>query len=789
MLRLDHCQCAPCRKRKSKCDGALPVCSSCVAVYKTECNYDNAEASSAGRKRTFENDVDEEAAPQPTSEALGVLAASLRALPESEAADLIQKIHGCKDIDALAKSLQAVNLAQPPPDSSSPHASTLTEQPFSLPGGRMAYGKSSGLHFRSRVPHTGRRNLVQTRLYDDSTWSSVTSDGEFVRHLLHLYFSWSHPFHPVGSRDLFYQSFERGDCDHCSPLLVNAILALACHFSDRPQARTNPLDPRTAGNAFWVEAKRLLDDAESAETPSITTPQALSIMSMREISMGRDRSGYGYNRRCMTMVIEMGLHLHLPLHEKAKLTAEELHQRGVTFWGCFTVDLAWALCAGRIPTLPNSTIGVDKSVLRTLPESPTWESYADNNVMINRPDKSLPMADFLEYFSSLSEITSDMLFMYYAPNSHINADKVLDCYNRYQFWYKTLPPKMQVIEEDATLPHVLVLHMTYHNCIYQLFAVLLNIRFTKSDIRPENIGKRAAKAVSDLLKIYRRNYTLRRSALMMTHILVWTCMTHLHGLPDADYAENLDHEMTDLKIMSENHPFALENITIIQEHAEKLDKVLPPRAAQVVSSVLDHSPIPESSRVSGTSSSGNLPHGGMERDVYRPPMAASSMVGSENSAASMDQPYSAPSMVSEAGTEGAQSFAGPYVTHMAHPGPDPLNWAPFHDFDPAQAPVAAPTAGMLGLSDMLAENDYERLHRAGFMRPPQGERYQLLNAGFYAAANDGHRPYLHPEGLHPHYSLRSPGETDKQEMSESGLENVTEGYGGIMRQQWYPRSS
>lgn len=339
MLRLDHCQCAPCRKRKSKCDGALPVCSSCVAVYKTECNYDNAEASSAGRKRTFENDVDEEAAPQPTSEALGVLAASLRALPESEAADLIQKIHGCKDIDALAKSLQAVNLAQPPPDSSSPHASTLTEQPFSLPGGRMAYGKSSGLHFRSRVPHTGRRNLVQTRLYDDSTWSSVTSDGEFVRHLLHLYFSWSHPFHPVGSRDLFYQSFERGDCDHCSPLLVNAILALACHFSDRPQARTNPLDPRTAGNAFWVEAKRLLDDAESAETPSITTPQALSIMSMREISMGRDRSGYGYNRRCMTMVIEMGLHLHLPLHEKAKLTAEELHQRGVTFWGCFTVDL------------------------------------------------------------------------------------------------------------------------------------------------------------------------------------------------------------------------------------------------------------------------------------------------------------------------------------------------------------------------------------------------------------------------------------------------------------------
>lgn len=77
--------------------------------------------------------------------------------------------------------------------------------------------------------------------------------------------------------------------------------------------------------------------------------------------------------------------------------------------------------------------------------------------MINRPDKSLPMTDFLEYFSSLSEITSDMLFMYYAPNSHINADKVLDCYNRYQFWYKTLPPKMQVIEEDATLPHVLVL--------------------------------------------------------------------------------------------------------------------------------------------------------------------------------------------------------------------------------------------------------------------------------------------------------------------------------------------
>lgn len=141
---------------------------------------------------------------------------------------------------------------------------------------------------------------------------------------------------------------------------------------------------------------------------------------------------------------------------KSSVTSHiSLHTSALAF--AHSKKRAWALCAGRIPTLPNSTIGVDKSVLRTLPESPTWESYADNNVMINRPDKSLPMADFLEYFSSLSEITSDMLFMYYAPNSHINADKVLDCYNRYQFWYKTLPPKMQVIEEDATLPHVLVL--------------------------------------------------------------------------------------------------------------------------------------------------------------------------------------------------------------------------------------------------------------------------------------------------------------------------------------------
>jgi hypothetical protein len=61
-------------------------------------------------------------------------------------------------------------------------------------------------------------------------WTTVTSDSDFVSHLISLWFTWSHPYLNWIDRDLFIRDMMSGNLDatFCSPFLVNVILADAC---------------------------------------------------------------------------------------------------------------------------------------------------------------------------------------------------------------------------------------------------------------------------------------------------------------------------------------------------------------------------------------------------------------------------------------------------------------------------------------------------------------------------------------------------------------------------------
>lgn len=61
-------------------------------------------------------------------------------------------------------------------------------------------------------------------------WTIVTNDDQFVSHLISLYFIWSCLAFNFIDRDLFLRDFNSGEVNslHCSPFLVNAMLADAC---------------------------------------------------------------------------------------------------------------------------------------------------------------------------------------------------------------------------------------------------------------------------------------------------------------------------------------------------------------------------------------------------------------------------------------------------------------------------------------------------------------------------------------------------------------------------------
>ena len=150
------------------------------------------------------------------------------------------------------------------------------------------------------------------------------------------------------SKSCFLSDMSRGRTKYCSSLLVNAILALACHYSDRKGTRETGSLSVTADN-FFQEAKRIL--VVEGETPCLTSVQALALMSLREAGCGRNSSGWMYSGRAFRMALDMGL--NLPLDWQG-FSPTETEVRKITFWGCFTLD-KYDSKRHSIHSLPTST--------------------------------------------------------------------------------------------------------------------------------------------------------------------------------------------------------------------------------------------------------------------------------------------------------------------------------------------------------------------------------------------------------------------------------------------------
>lgn len=164
-----------------------------------------------------------------------------------------------------------------------------------------------------------------------STWTVITSDSVLVQHLLALYFCWEYPTFASLSKEHFLQDFQEGRNRYCSPILVNALLALGCRFSTQPMSRANPNDPYTSGDHFFKESLRLF--AQETDHHSLTTIQALGIMSIREASCGRDSESWYYAGQSIRLAIEMGLHRIMDEGDE-----DELAVQSATFWGAFALD-------------------------------------------------------------------------------------------------------------------------------------------------------------------------------------------------------------------------------------------------------------------------------------------------------------------------------------------------------------------------------------------------------------------------------------------------------------------
>jgi hypothetical protein len=173
---------------------------------------------------------------------------------------------------------------------------------------------------------------------EDYRWTQVTEDKEFVEHLLDIYFMWQHCFFQNFPETLFRRDYHAGQTRFCSRVLVNAICAAGCLLSDRPEARGDSSDPKTAGAAFFEEGVRLLNQSDRA---SIPTTAGVFVLSHIEGYRARLGAMWGLVGRSARMALDLGLHLRNESKQLDQMEDKEHRQeiaRIHAFWGCFISD-------------------------------------------------------------------------------------------------------------------------------------------------------------------------------------------------------------------------------------------------------------------------------------------------------------------------------------------------------------------------------------------------------------------------------------------------------------------
>ncbi|KAJ6200698.1 pathway-specific nitrogen regulator [Bipolaris maydis] len=606
--------CVPCRKRKSKCDGTTPACSACAAVYNTPCIYD--PNSDHRRKGVYKKDIDNLKTRNST---LQTLIQAILNYPEEAVADLVQQIRTCESLDSVAEAIIAKENGEEdddepfspiaPPAAAPPEGSFESQLSGKMGELRLEDGSTRYIGGTSHLIYLGKGNdtVDSPDTYSDDqfqetqdpfcSWTTVTSDPELVQHLISMYFCWHYSFFTTLSKNLFLQEFRLGKPlpgsgrknQYCSPLLVNAMLALGCHFTSWPGARAIRDDSATAGDHFFREAKRLIMEDDLHEVPALTTVQALALMSVREAGCGREAKGWVYSGMSFRMACDLGL--NLGMHSKDVIDENEEDARRITFWGCFLFDKCWSNYLGRLPQLPNTILTVPKFDVFPVEDAETWSAVTDSGLSQAHSQPSRTRAVALQ-ISKLCEISSDLMNAFYNPidmdkakGRQAELKKLSEIHMRLETWRRELPKELE--PKEGGLPHMLVMHMFFQLLYIHLFRPFLKYNPNNSPlpahVSPRKLCTQAAAMISKLLRLYKRSHGLRQICNICVYIAHSACTIHLLNLPEKNAKRDIIHGVKHLEEIAEGWLCARRTLGILSVLAKRWNVELPEEAATVLS--------------------------------------------------------------------------------------------------------------------------------------------------------------------------------------------------------------
>ncbi|KAL3440313.1 fungal-specific transcription factor domain-containing protein [Aspergillus insuetus] len=372
--------------------------------------------------------------------------------------------------------------------------------------------------------------------------SAPSISEELKEHLIALYFEWEQPWCQLVDEGLFRESMPNQG-RYFSPLLLNCILAIASRYSNRPEVRSVPDDPNTAGQTFLEIAEVLLHF--DLQSPSITTIQSLGILAMMYVATGSDSKGWLRHGMAVHLALDMGLNLsHSSLHASHALSEVETKLRRQIYWALYCTDKLWASYTGRVCTMLDSQASVELPLLLDEAE-----------------DSAQPRETLLVLHHALStqcQILEKILMNFYAPKKltrGIQRQTFFDsCLLDLKSWRYRLPAELQTkypgTSEVQASPHVYILHMVYHTSIIMLAKPFLARKprsptespATKSQSKTEShidqpaekaatICMDAAREICLLGEQYRKTFeSFRQSPVTPTHCTLSAVLFLILGL-------------------------------------------------------------------------------------------------------------------------------------------------------------------------------------------------------------------------------------------------------------------
>lgn len=323
---------------------------------------------------------------------------------------------------------------------------------------------------------------------------------------------------------------------YVTPFLLNAVLAQAARYSDRPEASK-------LGQTF---AQRTLDTlaAEVDKGSSVPTIQGLLIFSARECACGRTSQGWLYSVMAFRMMRDMGIHIpprklsHLGGH----FSAAELALRQQVFWSCYTWDKTMSLCLGRAPAMhdimppPTKDILLDGEEAENEAWRPRFATVSALEVGVTQKARS--NSRFVAYCQLCVIIDEVLATLYSKPHSAQNhlQDFLDRSIEKLESWVRGLSLNLYVREDSRSVScpplHILLLNLLYHATI-----ILLCHPYRSKQPRARRMATTAAEMIDRLFMLHIRRFGFR----VITYLESYT-MFVASTINILDLKEGIDEE-------------------------------------------------------------------------------------------------------------------------------------------------------------------------------------------------------------------------------------------------------